>query len=209
MPDAPSSGRQRLKHCAQLIEHHLSDLQLIFDKDLLGLLGAEATDYIDLTYLQDVVPALADLTLAQLRRAIKYDAKDALELHPELDKVRRCHPFLEAEAVDRMLFVDDIDISEHEEDPEVIFRQLLLPHPNLATASSGQSDTQSYSPEASHASTLEYEAINQRTVIRPYGYSPTRFFQGFCYVEFASKELSVQMSGKILARNNSVRVMPM
>ncbi|KAF9960719.1 hypothetical protein BGZ70_008509 [Mortierella alpina] len=218
MPDVPS-GRQRLKHCARLIEHHLSDLQLIFDKDLLNVLGSDGTQYI--AYLQDVVPALADLNLnaAQLRRAIKYDAKDRLELHPELDMVRRCRPFSEAEALDRMLFVDDIDISGHEDDPQEVFQRLLLPYPKSALESSrhhSRNMTDDANPRDNDAGNAEdgseldsQESLNHQTIIRPYGYKPTRFFQGFCYVEFASIELSSQMTSRILARNNSVRVMPM
>ncbi|KAF8936458.1 hypothetical protein BGZ58_004159 [Dissophora ornata] len=190
------------------MEHHLSDLQLIFDKDLLNILGPDGTQYIDLSYLQEAIPALGDLTAAQLRRAIKYDAKD-IELHPESDMVRRRRSFSEMEAVDRMLFVDDIDIGGHEEDPTGVFQQLLLPYPDytsrLTTDHPGGGSTQDYENESSK----DHEAINQQTIIRPYGYKPTRFFQGFCYVEFASRELSLQMSSKILSRNNSVRVMPM
>ncbi|KAF9577033.1 hypothetical protein BGW38_008030, partial [Lunasporangiospora selenospora] len=78
MPDIPM-GRQRLKQSALLIERRLSDLQLIFDKDLRDILGPEGTEYIDLEYLQSVDSALADFSIAQLRRAIKYDAKDSLE----------------------------------------------------------------------------------------------------------------------------------
>ncbi|KAF9951200.1 hypothetical protein BGZ72_007238 [Mortierella alpina] len=222
MPDVPS-GRQRLKHCARLIEHHLSDLQLIFDKDLLNILGSDGTQYIDIAYLQDVVPALGDLNLnaAQLRRAIKYDAKDRLELHPELDMVRRCRPFSEAEALDRMLFVDDIDISGHEDDPQEVFQRLLLPHPESALESPRHHSWNNASDDNNNAREDEartaedgadvdnQESLNHQTVIRPYGYKPTRFFQGFCYVEFASTELSSQMTSRILARNNSVRVMPM
>ncbi|KAF9573241.1 hypothetical protein EC968_008879 [Mortierella alpina] len=231
MPDVPS-GRQRLKHCARLIEHHLSDLQLIFDKDLLNILGSDGTQYIDIAYLQDIVPALGDLNLnaAQLRRAIKYDAKDRLELHPELDMVRRCRPFSEAEALDRMLFVDDIDITGCEDDPLEVFQRLLLPYPESSSSlessrhpSRNAPDNSEHAGDTDHpnnndtgttedgtAAELDHqEFLNQQTIIRPYGYKPTRFFQGFCYVEFASVELSSQMSSRILARNNSVRVMPM
>lgn len=42
MPDV-SSARQRLKLSVRLIERHLSDLNLIFNKDLLGILGEEGT----------------------------------------------------------------------------------------------------------------------------------------------------------------------
>lgn len=42
MPEV-SSGRQRLKLAARLIEHHLSDLQLLFDKDLLNVVGQEGS----------------------------------------------------------------------------------------------------------------------------------------------------------------------
>ncbi|KAG9319857.1 hypothetical protein KVV02_004794 [Mortierella alpina] len=225
MPDVPS-GRQRLKHCARLIEHHLSDLQLIFDKELLNILGSDGTQYIDIAYLQEVLPALGDLNLnaAQLRRAIKYDAKDRLELHPELDMVRRCRPFSEAEALDRMLFVDDIDITGHEDDPQEVFQRLLLPYPESAQESSSRHDQRNVSDDNNAidnardndagnpedgAGVDNQESLNHQTIIRPYGYKPTRFFQGFCYVEFASIELSSQMTSRILARNNSVRVMPM
>lgn len=123
--------------------------------------------------------------------------------------VHRCRPFEEAEAVDRMLFVDDIDISGYEDDPTHIFEQLLLPHPEAVsqqfTDDPGEDDPDQEQNEA----TTDRTAINQQTIIRPYGYKPSRFFQGFCYVEYPSKELSVQMSNKILARNNTVRVMPM
>ncbi|KAF9192423.1 hypothetical protein BGZ51_005617 [Haplosporangium sp. Z 767] len=209
MPDAPS-GRQRLKQCAQLISHHLSDLQLIFDKDLLNILGPDGTQYIDLSYLQEAVPALADFNAAQLRRAIKYDAKELLELHPELDMVRRCCAFSETEALERMLFVDDIDISGHEDNPTGIFQHLLLPYPYVRRGldNDAQDDNQSID-HGDEATVAEHESLNQQTVIRPFGNKPTRFFQGFCYVEYATQELSLQMSSRILARNNAVRVMPM
>jgi len=42
MPEV-SSGRQRLKLAARLIENHLSDLQLLFDKDLLNVVGQEGS----------------------------------------------------------------------------------------------------------------------------------------------------------------------
>ncbi|KAG0370454.1 hypothetical protein BGZ54_006230 [Gamsiella multidivaricata] len=212
MPEVPS-GRQRLKQCARLMQHHLSDLQLIFDKDLLNTLGSDGTEYIDLVVLQEAIPAIGDLSAAQLRRAIKYDAKDVLELHPELDMVRRCRPFSEPEALDRMLFVDDIDISGYEDDPTHVFQQLLLPYPLALSRESDSGDRQRNddiaTPSSEQETSVDEEAFNHQTVIRPYGYKPTRFFQGFCYVEFASKELSLQMLSKILARNNSVRVMPM
>ncbi|KAF9427300.1 hypothetical protein BGZ94_005156 [Podila epigama] len=219
-----SSTRQRLKLSVRLIERHLSDLNLIFDKDLLAILGPEGTQYIDLSAIQEAVPALAEYSSAQLRRAIKYDAKDTLELHPELDMVRRVRPFSEDEAVERMLFVDDIDISGHERDPTPIFEQLLFPYPgelhgdhsqdlgyrNRNGSSSSLSSTASTDTPPPHSiDHTEHDSLNQQTVIRPYGYKPTRFFQGFCYVEFPSKDLSVQMSSRILARNNNVRVMPM
>ncbi|KAG0225097.1 hypothetical protein B0O80DRAFT_429926 [Mortierella sp. GBAus27b] len=217
MPEV-SSGRQRLKHAARLIEHHLSDLQLLFDKDLLNTMGPEGSEYVDLSYLQEVLPALNDLTPAQLRRAIKYDAKDSLELHPELDMVRRCRPFSEIEAVDRMLFVDDIDIMGHESDPTHIFQQLLLPYPEAIPQQFNdepgdennldQDQDQDQDQEQSEE-TMDHETTNQRTIIRPFGYKPSRFFQGFCYVEYPSKDISILMSSKILARNNTVRVMPM
>ncbi|KAF9163294.1 hypothetical protein BGX20_001375 [Mortierella sp. AD010] len=213
--DMPS-GRQRLKNCAKLIEHHLSDLHLIFDKDLLRMLGHDGAQYVTLNYLQDAIPDLQELTLAQLRRAIKYDAKDLLELHPELDTVRRRRPFSETEAVGRMLFVDDIDIAGYEDDPTNIFEQLLLPYPSVTTGlisdipeNGDDKDDTDDSQLADHDDAIDFQLLNQRTVIRPYGYKPTRFFQGFCYVEFATNELASQMSSKILARNNSVRVMPM
>ncbi|ORZ23910.1 hypothetical protein BCR41DRAFT_384979 [Lobosporangium transversale] len=220
MPDIPS-GRQRLKLCARLIQHHLSDLQLIFDKDLATTVGPDGTQYVDFDYLQGAIPALTDLSPAQLRRAIKYDAKGVLELHPELDMVRRCRPFSEDEAVDRMLFVDDIDIGGFESDPTEVFEQLLLPYPNMTSDSPTDEDTNNSNnnnndnnegdrQEQDGESTLDQQQrLNHQTIIRPYGYKPTRFFQGFCYVEFATKELSSEMSSKILARNNSVRVMPM
>ncbi|KAF9383875.1 hypothetical protein CPB97_006155 [Podila verticillata] len=220
MPDV-SSARQRLKLSVRLIERHLSDLNLIFNKDLLGILGEEGTQYIDLSTIQEAVPALTEYTTAQLRRAIKYDAKDTLELHPDSDMVRRIRPFSEDEAVERMLFVDDIDISGHEEDPTMIFEQLLYPYPgelhgdhsqdlvyrsrnDSSSSLSSAEDQPNQDQEAS-----DHDTMNQQTVIRPFGYKPTRFFQGFCYVEFATKELSSQMSNRILSRNNNVRVMPM
>ncbi|KAF9980006.1 hypothetical protein BGZ65_005685 [Modicella reniformis] len=206
MPEV-TSGRLRLKHAARLIEHHLSDLQLLFDRDLLHILGLDGTQFVELSYLQEAIPSLADLTEVQLRRAIKYDAKDLLELHPEQDMVRRCHPFSEFEAVDRMLFVDDIDISGHEDDPTNVFQQLLLPYPETAFQDSPE-DPDSEDQDQSEL-ILNQETLNHRTIIRPYGYKPSRFFQGFCYVEYSTKELSVEMSSKILARNNAVRVMPM
>ncbi|KAG0208074.1 hypothetical protein BGX28_000894 [Mortierella sp. GBA30] len=215
MPDVPS-GRERLKHCVRLIEHHLSDLQLIFDKDLLNIVGPDGSQYIELSYLQEAIPALGDLNLSpvQLRRAIKYDAKDRLELHPELDMVRRCRPFDETEALDRMLFVDDIDISGYEDDPQVVFQRLLLPFPEssleIGPRTGSDNSASDTGPDDAHSGVAEdHASLNQQTVIRPYGYKPTRFFQGFCYVEFATKELSQQMTSRILARNNSVRVMPM
>ncbi|KAF8984446.1 hypothetical protein BGZ46_008001 [Entomortierella lignicola] len=166
-----------------------------------------------LNYFQDKIPDLQDVTLAQLRRAIKYDAKDSLELHPELDMVRRHRPFSEAEAVDRMLFVDDIDISGHDDNPKDIFEQLLLPYPEASTKPTADTrddnddidDTQI----VDHDDSVNFQLLNQKTNIRSYGYKPTRFFQGFCYVEFPTTELASKMSSKILARNNSVRVMPM
>lgn len=204
----------------RLIERHLSDLNLIFNKDLLSILGDEGTQYIELSTIQEAVPALTEYTTAQLRRAIKYDAKDTLELHPESDMVRRTRPFSEDEAVERMLFVDDIDISGHEEDPTMIFEQLLYPYPgelhgdhsqdlvyrsrNDSSSSLSSTEDPNQDQEAS-----DHDTMNQQTVIRPFGYKPTRFFQGFCYVEFATKELSSQMSNRILSRNNNVRVMPM
>lgn len=109
-----------------------------------------------------------------------------------------------------MLFVDDIDISGNEDDPTDIFEQLLLPYPGITTTI--LSDTLSdngFDGTQSAEDLINLQLLNQRTIIRPYGYKPTRFFQGFCYVEFATKELASQMSNKILARNNSVRVMPM
>ncbi|KAF9351189.1 hypothetical protein BGX26_010738 [Mortierella sp. AD094] len=175
---------------------------------------------VTLNYLQDAIPGLQELTLAQLRRAIKYDAQDLLEvgsynaLHPELDMVRRRRPFSETEAVDRMLFVDDIDITGYEDDPTNIFEQLLLPYPGVTTGlvsdtPDDDDDLVDDAQMADHDDSIDFQLLNQRTVIRPYGYKPTRFFQGFCYVEFATNELTSQMSSKILARNNSVRVMPM
>jgi len=109
-----------------------------------------------------------------------------------------------------MLFVDDIDISGHEDNPTEIFQQLLLPYPCVRRGldNDAQDDNQSID-QGDEATAAEHESLNQRTVIRPYGYKPTRFFQGFCYVEFATQELSLQMSSRILARNNAVRVMPM
>lgn len=135
--------------------------------------------------------------------------------------VRRIRPFSEDEAVERMLFVDDIDISGHEEDPTMIFEQLLYPYPgelhgdhsqdlvyrsrnDSSSSLSSAEDQPNQDQEAS-----DHDTMNQQTVIRPFGYKPTRFFQGFCYVEFATKELSSQMSNRILSRNNNVRVMPM
>ncbi|KAF9361044.1 hypothetical protein BGX34_007354 [Mortierella sp. NVP85] len=210
MPEV-SSGRQRLKLAARLIETHLSDLQLLFDKDLLNVVGQEGSQYVEISYLHETIPALSDLSAVQLRRAIKYDAKGLLELHPELDMVRRCRPFVEAEAVDRMLFVDDIDISGHEDDPTHIFEQLLLPYPEaISQQFTDDPEREEDDPDQQQdESTMEHETVNQQTIIRPYGYKPSRFFQGFCYIEYPSKELSVQMSNKILARNNTVRVMPM
>ncbi|KAI1312249.1 hypothetical protein EDD11_003006 [Mortierella claussenii] len=163
----------------------------------------------DFESLQTAIPELQDLTAAQLRRAIKYDAKSILELHPELDMVRRCRFFSEAEAVDRMLFVDDIDIGGHESNPSDIFEQLLLPFPGTSSQSSDTHLSHGDTEKSLQEDSPDPHWLNQQTVIRPYGYKPTRFFQGFCYVEFASKELSLQMTSKILARNNAVRVMPM
>ncbi|KAG0015873.1 hypothetical protein BGZ82_001259 [Podila clonocystis] len=222
MPDV-SLARQRLKLSVRLIERHLSDLNLIFNKDLLSILGPEGTQYIDLTSILEAVPALTEYTTAQLRRAIKYDAKDTLELHPELDMVRRIRPFSEDEAVERMLFVDDIDISGHEEDPTMIFEQLLYPYPgelhgdhsqdlvyrSRNDSSSSLSSEDQPTPSHEQDTATDHDTMNQQTVIRPFGYKPTRFFQGFCYVEFATRELSSQMSNRILSRNNNVRVMPM
>ncbi|KAF9895701.1 hypothetical protein BX616_009020 [Lobosporangium transversale] len=135
--------------------------------------------------------------------------------------VRRCRPFSEDEAVDRMLFVDDIDIGGFESVLTEVFEQLLLPYPNMTSDSPTDEDTNNSNnnnndnnegdrQEQDGESTLDQQQrLNHQTIIRPYGYKPTRFFQGFCYVEFATKELSSEMSSKILARNNSVRVMPM
>lgn len=133
--------------------------------------------------------------------------------------VRRCRPFSEAEALDRMLFVDDIDIGGHEDDPHEVFQRLLLPYPETALDPSrhhsrnGFDDNNAGDDDAGNAEdgseVDNQESLNHQTIIRPYGYKPTRFFQGFCYVEFASTELSSQMTSRILARNNSVRVMPM
>lgn len=47
MPEV-SSGRQRLKLAARLIEHHLSDLQLLFDKDLLNVVGPQGSQCMSL-----------------------------------------------------------------------------------------------------------------------------------------------------------------
>ncbi|KAG0279260.1 hypothetical protein BGZ97_009604, partial [Linnemannia gamsii] len=178
-------------------------------------------------YLQEAIPELKDLNEAQVRRAIKYDAVDRLELHPEHSQVRRCRPFDETEAVDRMLFVDDIDIFGHEDDPTAIFQQLLLPYPgepldlpssrNRSHDSDDDScqqevndddDDSNDNEESSSQESMDHQALNNQTIIRPYGNKPTRFFQGFCYVEFPSRDLCLQMSSRILSRNNSVRVMP-
>ncbi|KAF9435978.1 hypothetical protein BGZ76_005120 [Entomortierella beljakovae] len=216
------TGRERLKNCANLIQQHLSDLNLIFDKQLREAIGEEAVEY--LLYIQEAIPTLQGLSLAQLRRAIKYDAKELLELHPEQDTVKRLQSFSETEALDRMLFVDDIDISGFEDDPSHVFQQLLLPYPNLVinnnlldnnTSNDDDLDDDENKNNIDNAQEPDSEEnnsqlyFNQRTIIRPYSYKPTRFFQGFCYVEFATTELASEMSSKILARNNSVRVMPM
>ncbi|KAF9921548.1 hypothetical protein FBU30_008383, partial [Linnemannia zychae] len=221
MPVVPS-GRLRLKHAANLIDHHLSDLNILFDPQLRDSVGPNGTEYVHLSDLQDAIPELKDLNEAQIRRAIKYDAINRLELHPEHSQVRRCKPFDETEAVDRMLFVDDIDISGHEDDPTPVFRQLLLPYPSqpLDSASVHSSDSDNEKdyenedndhPDSSDDSTEEsvnQQVMNCQTIIRPYGNKPTRFFQGFCYVEFPSRDLCHQMSSRILSRNCSVRVMP-
>ncbi|KAK3831072.1 MAG: hypothetical protein J3R72DRAFT_455466 [Linnemannia gamsii] len=222
MPVVPS-GRLRLKHAANLIDHHLSDLNILFEPQLRESVGPTGTEYVHIVDLQEAIPALKDLNEAQLRRAIKYDAVDRLELHPEHSQVRRSRPFDETEAVDRMLFVDDIDIMGHEDDPTAIFQQLLLPYPGepLDSASfhngsdsdnDNQEDNDDANNESSEDSSQEskdHQTLNNQTIIRPYGNKPTRFFQGFCYVEFPSRDLCLQMSSRILSRNNSVRVMPM
>ncbi|KAG0374887.1 hypothetical protein BGX24_009812 [Mortierella sp. AD032] len=222
MPVVPS-GRLRLKHAANLIDHHLSDLNILFEPQLRESVGPIGTEYVHIVDLQEAIPALKDLNEAQLRRAIKYDAVDRLELHPEHSQVRRSRPFDETEAVDRMLFVDDIDIMGHEDDPTAIFQQLLLPYPGepLDSASfyngsdsdnDNQEDNDDANNESSEDSSQEskdHQTLNNQTIIRPYGNKPTRFFQGFCYVEFPSRDLCLQMSSRILSRNNSVRVMPM
>ncbi|KAF9138645.1 hypothetical protein BGX30_008927 [Mortierella sp. GBA39] len=216
MPVVPS-GRLRLKHAANLINHHLSDLNILFEPQLRESVGPTGTEYVFIDYLQESIPELKDLNETQVRRAIKYDAVDRLELHPEHSQVRRCRPFDETEAVDRMLFVDDIDILGHEDDPTAIFQQLLLPYPgepldlpssHNSNDDSSQEDNDDDERDPSQAST-DHQALNNQTIIRPYGNKPTRFFQGFCYVEFPSRDLCLQMSTRILSRNNSVRVMPM
>ncbi|KAF9126139.1 hypothetical protein BGW39_006851 [Mortierella sp. 14UC] len=223
MPVVPS-GRLRLKHAANLIDHHLSDLNILFELQLRESVGPAGTEYVHIADLQEAIPELKDLNEAQIRRAIKYDAVDRLELHPEHSQVRRCRPFDETEAVDRMLFVDDIDISGHEDDPTAIFQQLLLPYPgeplDSAASAHGSDDNDSQEEiddgdaendpsEESSQESKDHQALNNQTIIRPYGNKPTRFFQGFCYVEFPSRDLCLQMSSRILSRNNSVRVMPM
>ncbi|KAF9087490.1 hypothetical protein BGX23_008093 [Mortierella sp. AD031] len=234
MPAVPS-GRLRLKHAANLINHHLSDLNILFEPQLRESVGPSGTEYVNIAYLQDAIPELKDLNETQVRRAVKYDAVDRLELHPEESQVRRCRPFDETEAVDRMLFVDDIDISGHEDDPTAIFRQLLLPYPGEHQADSSSTHHSDNSSTHSHEDndndnngssddddnnnddpsqqtsqeSIDHQILNNQTIIRPYGYKPTRFFQGFCYVEFPSTDLCRQMSSRILSRNNSVRVMPM
>ncbi|KAF8942889.1 hypothetical protein BGZ47_006026 [Haplosporangium gracile] len=224
MPVIPS-GRLRLKHAANLINHHLSDLNILFEPKLRESVGPNGTEYVFIDYLKEAIPELKDLNEAQVRRAIKYDAVNRLELHPEHSQVRRCRPFYETEAVDRMLFVDDIDILGHEDDPTAIFQQLLLPYPGepLDLPSSSHNSTNS-DDNSSHEDndddntntndnpsqeSTDHQALNNQTIIRPYGNKPTRFFQGFCYVEFPSRDLCLQMSSRILSRNNSVRVMPM
>ncbi|KAH7030335.1 hypothetical protein BKA57DRAFT_478937 [Linnemannia elongata] len=225
MPVVPS-GRLRLKHAANLICHHLSDLNILFEPQLRDSVGPTGTEYMFIDYLQEAIPELKDLSEAQVRRAIKYDAVDRLELHPEHSQVRRCRPFDETEAVDRMLFVDDIDILGHEDDPTAIFQQLLLPYPGEPVdlpSSHNRNDDSSQEEDnddddnnnsddesdPSQAASTDHQALNNQTIIRPYGNKPTRFFQGFCYVEFPSRDLCLQMSSRILSRNNSVRVMPM
>ncbi|KAF9906245.1 hypothetical protein EC991_000872 [Linnemannia zychae] len=222
MPVVPS-GRLRLKHAANLIDHHLSDLNILFEPQLRESVGPSGTEYVHIADLQETIPELKDLNETQVRRAIKYDAVDRLELHPEHSQVRRCRPFDESEAVDRMLFVDDIDISGHEDDPTAIFQQLLLPYPgepldsaasfhdndNDSQEDNDDDDGNNDSSDESSQESKDHQTLNNQTIIRPYGNKPTRFFQGFCYVEFPSRDLCLQMSSRILSRNNSVRVMPM
>ncbi|KAG0229099.1 hypothetical protein BGW41_003179 [Actinomortierella wolfii] len=219
------TGRQRLKHAALAIERHLSDLSLMFDRKLQDIAGVNGENFVDIDTIQERVADLQDLNMAQLTRAIKYDAKDTLELHPERDAVRRKRPFKEAESLDRMLFVDDVDITGSEEDPTPIFEQLFLPYPALApsalaltptsTLSSSSTSSTSYlssmdrDPPSSPEEREERELINHKTVIRPFGANPTRVFQGFCFVEYPTEKLAIEMHSKILARDRSVRVMPM
>ena len=125
--------------------------------------------------------------------------------------LRRHQPFNETEAVDRMLFVDDVDITGHEDDPSIVFKQLLLPCSNsVVLARTHAKDThQQQQSEESPLDETEIETLMQQTVIRPYGYKETRFFQGFCFVEYSSAALCTVMASVILSRNNTVRVMPM
>ena len=103
--------------------------------------------------------------------------------------------------------MDDVDITGHETKPETVFKQLLLPCSN-AVAQAQILDSQLVSEELPMDES-EIESIIQQTVIRPYGYKETRFFQGFCFVEYSSKNLCTVMASTILSRNNTVRVMPM
>lgn len=47
---------------------------------------------IELSTIQEAVPALTEYTTAQLRRAIKYDAKDTLEVQTRTRKEKRKSP---------------------------------------------------------------------------------------------------------------------
>ncbi|KAG0046374.1 hypothetical protein BGZ83_008445 [Gryganskiella cystojenkinii] len=78
-PTTASSGRQRLKEAVSLIEHYLADINLIFDKELLALVGQDGTQYVEFSWLQERIPLLTDMNANQMRRAIKYDSKDILE----------------------------------------------------------------------------------------------------------------------------------
>ncbi|GJJ76864.1 hypothetical protein EMPS_09223 [Entomortierella parvispora] len=206
MRETPLTGRQKLKDVVVQIEHCLADLNILFDKTLLSCIGQDGTQYIDFSSIRERCFLPEDLSDNQLRRAIKYDAKGRLELHPDLDMVRRSQAYDESEAVDRMLFVDDVDITGHEAKPDIVFKQLLLPCSNaVAQAHAVDSEKSEELPKDGS----DTETLIQQTVIRPYGYKETRFFQGFCFVEYSSRSLCTVMANTILSRNNTVRVMPM